>query len=302
MGPPVGEEEDRCEEKRRPEPRTSADEGEALPEVAEQRRPLVAGEQGARAQKREHDGGDRECPRVEEERFPWPEGCDDPPAEGWAEQHESERTNELIERVRLQEKLTRDDLGHDRRERRAEERVAGPEHSRHHDEVPELDRARQGEDPDDGDGQSPHQVGGDHDSATLDAIGDDPAEQDEDAKRQGPGQTDDREGRGRVREVVDLPGERDEIDPVADERDGHARPEESEVPDPQSGGDPDRGRAGLQVPRPPNRANGLEGITSQTSPPPGSTSMRDPDGASRESSSASMRASSSFAAPTSRKV
>jgi hypothetical protein len=104
--------------------------------------------------------------------------------------------------------------------------------------VPELDRAGEREDADDRDGKSAHEVGGDHDPAALDAIRHDSAEQNEEGKRKRPGQADDRERRGRVGEVVDLPGEGDEVDPVADERDGHACPEEGEIPDPQGGGDP----------------------------------------------------------------
>ena len=45
-----------------------------------------------------------------------------------------------------------------------------------------------------------------------------------------PGDADDRERGRRVRELVDLPGDRDGVDPVADQRHGHPGEEQREIP------------------------------------------------------------------------
>jgi hypothetical protein len=218
----------------------------------------------------ERQSGDDEREGIEQERLPRPERRHDPAAERRPEQHEAEGPDELVESVGLQKELARDDLRDDRRERRAEERLACPEDGRHDDEVPELHHAGDGEGADDSDGEGPHEVGCDHDPSALDAIRDDAAQQDEERQGQGPRDADDGERGGRTREVVDLPGQGYEIDPVPHERDRHSRPEECEVPDPQHRGDPE-GSAACQVPRPPKTANGFSGATSQTRPPPGST-------------------------------
>jgi len=90
--------------------------------------------------------------------------------------------------------------------------------------------------------------------------------------------------------------------PGPDRRDGALR------------GEPDRALARVRVgalsavlvlgrdypPRPPKTANGLRGMTSQTTSPPGSTSMRAPPGASLRMRSASARAWSSLSAPARR--
>ena len=74
-----------------------------------------------------------------------------------------------------------------------------------------------------------HEVGGDHHAAAVHAIGHHAARQQEERQADRPGQTDDRERRGRVGDRVGLPGDRDEIDAVADQRDREARPQQGEV-------------------------------------------------------------------------
>ena len=68
--------------------------------------------------------------------------------------------NELVKRVRLGELAGRDQLGHDRVEGGAEEGVAGRVEDDERDEVPELQRSRQGESGDGAHGQRADQVGG----------------------------------------------------------------------------------------------------------------------------------------------
>jgi hypothetical protein len=70
-----------------------------------------------------------------------------------------------------------------------------------------------------------------HDPA-LEAVADRAAEQQEQHLWEHPGDTDDRKRRGRVGERVDLPGDRDRVETVAEERHGHPGPKEREVADP----------------------------------------------------------------------
>ena len=130
--------------------------------------------------------------------------------------------------------LARDDLGHDRAERRREQRVADARRGRADRELPELERRRRR-------ASAPavpiasariasaaiiilrrsiavgqHAAGEQEDHHRRDVRGEDPAER-----------------RRVVRELVDLPRERDEEDRVADERDAHPGPEQREVADPQ---------------------------------------------------------------------
>ena len=67
--------------------------------------------------------------------------------------------------------------------------------------------------------------------APLEPVGDHAADQDEDADRKRPGHADQRERRRRVRELVNLPRERYDVDAVAGEGHGRAGPEQREVPD-----------------------------------------------------------------------
>src|SRR5439155_2924478 len=153
-----------------------------------------------------------------------------------------------------------------------------------------------------GDGRSSNDVGGDHQSATLQAVGEDAGDHDEQHVRQGHREEDDRErGRG-VGELVGLPRQRDEKDAVAQEGHGHPGPEERKVADPERPQDPEAAKqpARRQAPRPPKMENGFSGATSQTISPPAWTSTRAPPGASSRSRSASARASSSLTAPTRR--
>ena len=136
-----------------------------------------------------------------------------------------------------------------------------------------------------------------------------PPIEDEEDERQRPGDADDGERRGRVRELVRLPGDRDQVDAVAEKRHGHPGPEQREVAlreRPQNARSPEpgaaSGRGSGQIPSPPNTANGFAGATDQAICPLGSTSIDAPSGASPSSRSASSCASSSLTAPTRRNV
>ena len=59
------------------------------------------------------------------------------------------------------------------------------------------------------DGRGAHQVGADHQPAPVVSIAEDPADQDEEDERQGPGQPDERERGRHVADLVDLPRQRD---------------------------------------------------------------------------------------------
>ena len=129
--------------------------------------------------------------------------------------------------------MTRHDLGDDRRERGAEERLTEAEHRGQRNQMPELERARQGECRDRRRRPGPDDVGRDHDAAAFEPVRDHAPDQHEEPERKRPGQPDQRQRRRRVRELVHLPCNRHDIDPVPDQRDQRAGPEQREVPDPE---------------------------------------------------------------------
>jgi hypothetical protein len=75
---------------------------------------------------------------------------------------------------------------------------------------------------------------GDHQQpAALEAIAQDTGEQQPRDLRKRPGEADDRQRSRLVRDVVDEPGDRHQVDAVADERHGPADSEQPEVAVPQ---------------------------------------------------------------------
>ena len=97
---------------------------------------------------------------------------DDEAAERRAREARGRLLDDLLQRVGLDEVLGRHDVGHDRAEGRAEERLADAHERGEHDEVPDLDRARdrQHAHPDERGGA--HEVGEDQDPAAVRAVGD----------------------------------------------------------------------------------------------------------------------------------
>ena len=82
-------------------------------------------------------------------------------------------------------------------------------------------------------------VSRDHEVATIDAVRQDAAPQKQHDLRQAPGHSHSGERRRRVRQVVGLPGDGDDVDAVSDERDRKARPQEGEVANPKRAEDTD---------------------------------------------------------------
>src|SRR5918994_6952309 len=101
----------------------------------------------------------------------------------------------------------------------------------HHqrDHLLELGRLRQGQGRDRRDGDEAHQVGGDHQPPALEAVAQHPRDQQRGDHRKRPGEAQQAERRRLVRDVEDEPRDRDQIDAVADQRNGLAEPEQPEV-------------------------------------------------------------------------
>jgi hypothetical protein len=93
----------------------------------------------------------------------------------------------------------------------------------------------------------------DHHAPAVEAIADDAADEQEHHHRTSPREPDQRDLARAARQLVRLPGERDEEEAVAEQRDRHPGPEQPEVPD----------RKGPQHADP--RNNALYGRSSSTS-------------------------------------
>ena len=220
---------------RRPEPRPRADEREApraTSRHADRSRPAL---ERPRVSSSAASGRDaRRCSASTRSATPAPDGRDQRPrrAPGRARPAIG-RTNWSSEFACASE-LARDDLGHDRAERRREERVADagrrPRRSR---------AARARASPAIASAPAAPIASARSTSATIiilrrskRSVSTPPASRKTTIGRDVRGE-DPAERRRVVRELVDLPRERDEEDRVADERDAHPRPEQREVADPQ---------------------------------------------------------------------
>ena len=73
------------------------------------------------------------------------------------------------------------------------------------------------------------QIGGDHQPAALEAVAEHPRDQERHDHRQRPREPHQAERRRLVRDVEDEPGDRHQVDAVADERDGLPEPEQAEI-------------------------------------------------------------------------
>ena len=232
-GAPVREQEHGRGQKRRPEPGVCPDERDSLAQVAQHGRSAFAHLPLDRPAAPDQEDGrrrDEKSHGVEKECLAGTEAGHDPTAQRGADEQEAERPDELVERVGLEQEGARDDLGDDRRERGAEERLAEAEHRRERDQMPELERTGQGEHRDRCGSPGPDDVGRDHDAAAFDPIRDHTSDQDEQPERKRPGEPDQRQRSGRVRELVHLPRNRHDIDPVPDQRDRARRPRAARSP------------------------------------------------------------------------
>ena len=115
-------------------------ESQALPELPTHRRPSLGALDPDRTpladQMQIGSGGDQEGAGVEDEGPAGADRSDEPAADGRSDEQEGERPDELVERIRLEREVARNDLRNDRREGRAEERFAGPEHDGESDQMP----------------------------------------------------------------------------------------------------------------------------------------------------------------------
>ncbi len=94
--------------------------------------------------------------------------------------------------------------------------------------MPESELAGDGKRSDDADRKAAQDVGDEEHAPSLQPVGDRPAEEHERNLRHCEADADEGE-RGRcVRQLVDLPHDRDEVDPVAEQRDRHPGPEQTE--------------------------------------------------------------------------
>ncbi len=99
--------------------------------------------------------------------------------------------------------------------------------------MPELDGAAEREDAHRSDDRAPYEVGRHHHAPFLHAVAYHSADQQEHKVWNGHCHTHERQRDGRIREFVDLPREGDQEDPVPQERNRHANPQQTEVAPPQ---------------------------------------------------------------------
>ena len=125
--------------------------------------------------------------------------------------------------------MPRDEVRNDRTGSRPLECLADAKEERDHEDVPERDRLGQREHPEQRDAGSAQDAGGDQHLPPLEAVGDDAADEHEGDDRDRLRHTDHGQGGRRVPQVEDLPGDRDEEEAVADERNGPADPEQRKV-------------------------------------------------------------------------
>lgn len=188
---------------------------------------------GPGSQQRDRDRPDEERGCVEEKGRAGAERRDhDSPKRGTGEP-KYERIDREQRGVRLHEQVGRNELRHDRTERRARERLPEAEEDRHRADVPQLQVARDREDANGAGRECPRQVGDDDHFPALDPIRRDPTEENERDDRDRLQRSHESHRRGGVGELVDLPRQGDDHDAVAEERDGARGPVEGEVPHPE---------------------------------------------------------------------
>jgi hypothetical protein len=178
---------------------------------------------------RHGDRGHREGAGVHEERDPDVEDGDQQAPERRSREAQADRLHQLPQGVGLKELIAWHHVRHDRREGRLKERLAEAVKDHEHDQVPELGLLRNGERRDHGDGREAHEVRDHQQAAALEAVAQHAGEQEARHLGERPRESDDRERAGLVRDVVDEPGDRDQVDAVADERHGLTGPQQPEV-------------------------------------------------------------------------
>ena len=135
--------------------------------------------------------------------------------------------------VRRLEALPAGDLRHDRVLRRVEEAVAEPEDESEDEQRPDMDRAQQG---DGGERRHRHEARGvprHHHAARREAVGDRPADQHEERSRHVLDGKDDAQHDQIARHRKDEPGQRDQQELVAKQRDALAGDQQAKVVQPE---------------------------------------------------------------------
>jgi hypothetical protein len=132
---------------RSPEPNVLTHKAESLGDVAAHRRRLTAGLGGrrARVEERKHRDREPEGRGVDQEGGANAKQMDDEAADCRADEHEGKLSDELRERVGLDELVARDEVGDDGARRRPLERLTRAEDRRDREQMPELDAAGHGE-------------------------------------------------------------------------------------------------------------------------------------------------------------
>ena len=190
---------------------------------------LVAHERAGRQRDR-GCGGDRERRRVDQERDADARDGDHDAADSRPDEP-GRGAYELVERVRLREQLTRNDLRDDRAERGSEERLAEAPDADDDPELPQRQVVRHGKDTANGGRDSAERVGHDHHVPAVHPVAEYATGREEEDGGREVRRADPSE-RGRVvGELVGLPRVGDEEDEVADERGGRPGPEQREVAD-----------------------------------------------------------------------
>ncbi len=185
------------------------------------------------------DGGHGEREGVGEEGHAHAERDEDA-SQQRADDHHRDGPHDLADGVGFHQEVFRNDGGDDRQEGGTEQRLPHAEdrHERHEDGNGEG--AFEREQTDRTDRREADHVAGDHQVSPVHAIGERTRREQQQQLRERPRDADRGErGRRRVHLPVDLPGHRDHIDAVADQRDRHAGPEEPEIADPERTEDPD---------------------------------------------------------------
>ena len=167
--------EEPCDRERRPEPGSRTNEREALADLAPGGSPEPRLE-GPRGHEQRGRARGAERGSVDKQSRPCARDGDYQSREGGADDARN-WTHELVERVRLRQQFARHDLGHDRPERWRKERVADTGGSSTKRERPQLQPAGDRKRTCGTDRERADHIGRDHYLASLDAVGENAAEE-----------------------------------------------------------------------------------------------------------------------------
>ena len=230
-GPDEEEHRDEREGERRPEPRRPADVPDALAQVGQGGRALLARplrpridphQRQAAGREEERGGGHPDGePRLEQ-------GHRDAP-ERRADRLLCERAHHALQAVRREDLVLGQELRDERGVAGDEQRLPHSDQAAGQREVPELERVGHREHRDHGHGGRAQDVRAQHHGAARQAVGDDARRQHQADQPDAVRGRDDRKLHGSAVQLDHLPGERDQPHPVARKRNGQTGPQEPEV-------------------------------------------------------------------------